>query len=75
MPGTWPTVTRLIDAIVGLSSMRRRVTVASVRIDSGGVPAWASMLESAIEKHAACAAAISCSGFDPGPSSNRDLNV
>ena len=74
-PGTRPTVTRSICAIVGLSSMRRRVTVASVLTDSGGVPAWASMFESAIEKHAACAAAISCSGFEPGPSSKRDLNV
>jgi len=51
------------------------VTDASVRTDSGGVPALARMLESAIEKHAACAAAINCSGFDPGPSSKRDLNV
>src|SRR5689334_11916795 len=33
------------------------------------------MFERAIEKQAACAAAISCSGFEPGPSSKRDLNV
>src|SRR5580704_12299475 len=33
------------------------------------------MLARAIEKHAAWAAAISCSGFDPGPSSKRDLYV
>src|ERR1039458_7091307 len=33
------------------------------------------MLDRAIEKHAACAAAISCSGFEPGPSSKRDLYV
>ena len=33
------------------------------------------MLDSAIEKQAACAAAMSCSGLDPGPSSKRDLNV
>ena len=32
------------------------------------------MLDRAIEKHDACAAAISCSGLAPGPSSNRDLN-
>jgi hypothetical protein len=30
--------------------------------------------DSAIEKHPACAAAISSSGFVPLPSSNRDLN-
>ena len=53
----------------------RSVTVASVWTESGGLPAFASMLESAIEKQAACAAAISCSGFEPGPSSKRDLNV
>src|SRR5580658_10508397 len=33
------------------------------------------MFERAMEKQEAWAAAISCSGFDPGPSSNRDLNV
>src|ERR1700677_1365864 len=33
------------------------------------------MLDSAMEKHAACAAAINCSGLEPGPSSKRDLNV
>src|ERR1700761_1517299 len=33
------------------------------------------MLDSAIEKQAACAAAMSCSGFEPGPSSKRDLKV
>src|ERR1700685_1905617 len=32
------------------------------------------MLDSAIEKHEACATAISCSGLAPGPSSKRDLN-
>ena len=35
----------------------------------------ASMLERDIVKHAACAAAMSCSGLEPGPSSKRDLNV
>src|SRR3954453_995751 len=44
-------------------------------MESGGVPAWASMFDRAIEKHAACAAAINCSGLDPGPSSKRLLNV
>src|ERR1700688_4244250 len=61
--------------MVGTPSTGRRVTVASVCTESGGLPAWASMLDRAIEKHAACAAAISCSGFEPGPSSKRDLYV
>src|SRR5260221_8504889 len=59
--------------MVGVPSTRRRVTVASVCTDSGGVPAWASRLDRAIEKHDAWAAAISCSGLAPGPSSKRDL--
>jgi len=75
IPGTVPTVTRAILVMVGVPSTGRRVTVASVWTDSGGEPALARMLDSAIEKQAACAAAISCSGFDPGPSSKRDLNV
>src|ERR1700756_449510 len=33
------------------------------------------MFDRAIEKHAACAAAINCSGLEPGPSSKRDLKV
>src|ERR1700729_1490900 len=33
------------------------------------------MFDRAIEKHDACAAAISCSGLEPGPSSKRDLKV
>src|SRR6185312_10273915 len=43
--------------------------------DSAVDPACARMLDRAIEKHAACAAAISCSGLEPGPSSKRDLKV
>ena len=39
------------------------VTVADVRSSSGGVPALARPAESAIEKQAACAAAISSSGL------------
>src|ERR1700728_2562119 len=72
--GTRPTVTSAILVMVGAPSTIRRVTVASVLTDSGGVPAWARMLDRAIEKHDACAAAISCSGLAPGPSSKRDLN-
>ena len=45
------------------------VTVADVESRSGGVPAFASPEESAIEKQEACAAAISSSGlvFPPAP--------
>ena len=55
--------------------MLRSWTLASVCTDSGVNPALARLFENAIEKHAACAAAISCSGLEPGPSSKRDLNV
>ena len=40
-----------------------KVTSAVVSSVSGGVPALASPLESAIEKHDECAAAISSSGL------------
>ena len=75
MPGTRPVVTSAILVMVGAPSTNRSVTVASVCTDSGGLPAVARMFDRAIEKHAACAAAMSCSGLEPGPSSNRDLNV
>ena len=51
------------------------MTVASVCTESGVLPAVASVFDSDIVKHDASAAPISCSGFDPGPSSKRDLNV
>ena len=73
MPGTTPTVVSSIFVIVGAPSTARSVTRASVLIEAGGVPASASMFESAIEKQDAWAAPISCSGFAPGPSSKRDL--
>ena len=75
MPGTRPVVARSILVIVGAPSTNRSVTVASVCTDSAVCPAWARMFDRAIEKHAACAAAISCSGLEPGPSSKRDLKV
>ena len=53
IPGTRPSVTRAIFAMVGAPSTLRKVTVASVRIDSGVKPAPASMLANAIEKHEA----------------------
>ena len=53
-----------------------KVTVASTSSRSGGVPPCASPCESAIEKHAACAAAISSSGLvRPSDSSARDDHV
>jgi hypothetical protein len=67
-------VVSAIAVIVGAPSTNRRVTVASVLTEFTGVPASASAADSAIEKHDACAAAISCSGFAPGPSSKRERN-
>jgi hypothetical protein len=40
----------------------------------GGKPAAESAAESAIEKQPACAAAMSSSGFVPGPLSKREAN-
>ena len=50
------------------------VSVAEVLMLSGVSFAPPSCADSAIEKHAACAAAISSSGFVPGVSSNRVVN-
>src|SRR5580693_6422088 len=50
------------------------VSVTFVPMLSGVRFAPPSCAESAIEKHAACAAAINSSGFVPGPFSNRDVN-
>src|ERR1700691_3935108 len=73
MPGARPTVTRSILVMVGEPSTGLRVTVASVWTESGGWPAVARRFERAMEQQAGWAAAISCSGLDPGPSSKRDL--
>src|SRR6187455_259604 len=48
-------------------------TAALVSMESAVKPSLPRPTESAIVKHAACAAAISSSGFVPGPSSKRDL--
>jgi hypothetical protein len=48
--------------------------MAVVAMLSAVMPAFPSCPDSAIEKHPACAAAISSSGFVPLPSSNRVLN-
>ena len=59
-PGTRPST---VSAIFVIPSPGWKVTVAEVSSCSGGVPAFASPAESAIEKHEACAAAISSSGL------------
>ena len=62
-----------VSAIFVIPSPGWNVTVAEVFSSSGGVPAFARPAESAIEKHAACAAAISSSGLvlPPVASSER----
>src|SRR5579872_2935763 len=65
MPATRPTVTKAILVMVGAPSTGLRVTVASVCTESGAWPDVARRLARDMEKQAACAAAISCSGFDP----------
>src|SRR5260221_3271089 len=70
MPGTLPTT---VSTIFVTPSPGWNVTVADVCSSSGGVPALARPLDSAIEKHDACAAAISSSGLvlPPVASSER----
>jgi REP element-mobilizing transposase RayT len=69
-PGTRP---RTESAIFVIPVPGTKVTAAEVLSCSGGFPALASPPASAIEKHDACAAAISSSGlvFPPGASSER----
>jgi REP element-mobilizing transposase RayT len=69
-PGTLP---RTVSALFVIPVPGTKVTTAEVRSCSGGVPAFASPMDSAIEKHEACAAAISSSGlvFPPDSSSER----
>src|SRR5918998_2625418 len=50
------------------------VQAASVSTRRGVAPARSRPTLSAMLKHAACAAASSSSGFEPGASSNRDPN-
>ena len=75
IPGTFPTVTRSILEIGGLS-VDGSQSDGGVRVDRIRRSACLSeKAQRAIEKQAAWAAAISCSGLDPGPSSKRDLKV
>src|SRR5215213_7273664 len=60
--------------ILNPSPVFSRPTLAVVSIRVGGLPALLRAPESAIEKHPACAAAMSSSGLVPLPSSKRDLN-
>src|SRR6202041_1216318 len=73
-PGTLPTTSRWFDVIVHPASCFSIVNVTLVLILSGFRFATPSCTDNAIEKHAACAAAINSSGFVPGPFSNRDVN-
>ena len=72
-PGTVP---RTVSALFVIPVPGTKVTVAEVSSRSGGVPAFASPSDSAIEKQAACAAAISSSGLvRPSGSSAREAQV
>jgi REP element-mobilizing transposase RayT len=69
-PGTTP---RTVSALRVIPVPGTNVTVADVLSRSGGEPALASPSESAIEKHEACAAAISSSGLVLPPDASSDL--
>src|SRR5258708_8249887 len=73
MPVTSPSVSSSIFVIAKPSRTGPKLTVATVWMRVGGWPAPVKAAETAIEKHAAWAAAISSSGFVPVPSSKRDL--
>ena len=70
IPGT---TARIVSALFVIPVPGTNVTVAEVESRSGGLPARASAPASAIEKHDACAAAISSSGLvlPPDASSER----
>src|SRR6202040_2223055 len=73
-PGTFPTTSMWLAVMVHPESSFSIVRVTLVLMLSGVRLAPPSCAESAIEKHAACAAAINSSGFVPGPFSNREVN-
>src|SRR5581483_11947740 len=72
--GMRPTTSRWTAVMVQPESSLSRLRVAVVLMLSGVMLAPPSCAESAIEKHAACAAAISSSGLVPGVFSNRVVN-
>src|SRR5208282_2952324 len=73
-PGTFATTSRCTAVMAQPASSFSMVSVAAVLMLSGVRFAPPSCAESAIEKHPACAAAISSSGFVPGAFSNRVVN-
>src|SRR5215469_17324399 len=73
-PGTLPTTSIWLAVMVQPESSLSSESVTVVEMLSGVRLAPPSCAESAIEKHPACAAAISSSGFVPGAFSNRVVN-
>ena len=69
-----PRVVRAMRVIFGAPSTVSNVHAAVVSTRVTGFPAFSSPADSAIEKHAACAAAISSSGLVPALPSNRVAN-
>ena len=65
IPGTLPRVSSSILVILGAPSTISSVQEARVSTRVTGVPAFSRPAERAMLKHAACAAAISSSGFVP----------
>src|SRR5262245_10477116 len=74
-PGLLTRVSRWIDVTVHAPLTFSKLAVAAVSMLSGVNPSFAMKSDSAIEKHAACAAAISSSGFVPFSFSNRCLKL
>src|SRR5262245_35908157 len=66
-PGTFAATSKCDCVTLKPASVFSIVIVAVVATDSGVMPALPSSAENAIEKHPACAAAISSSGFVPTP--------
>jgi hypothetical protein len=63
-----------LDVMVQPASCFSIVSVTFVLMLSGFKFAPPNCADNAIEKHAACAAAINSSGFVPGPFSNLEVN-
>src|SRR5258705_6995040 len=63
MPRTVPVTSRLLETTVQASPTLSNVTVAVASSFCGGVPAFASPAESAMQKQLACDAARSSSGL------------
>src|SRR5215470_934918 len=73
-PGTLPTTSMWLAVIVQPESSFSIVSVTLVEMLSGVRFAVPNCADNAIEKHPACAAAISSSGFVPGAFSNLVVN-